>query len=83
MGYGDKQVKDLETTINRTECDTVIIATPIDLTRIIKINKPTVRVEYDLQEIGIPNLSDVLTEFFASEKEEKPARKKKTRKVKK
>jgi predicted GTPase len=83
MGYGDKQVKDLETTINRTECDTVIIATPIDLTRIIKINKPTVRVEYNLQEIGIPNLSDVLAEFFASEKEEKPARTKRTRKVKK
>lgn len=83
MGYGDKQVKDLETTINRTECDTVIIATPIDLTRIIKINKPTVRVEYDLQEIGIPNLSDVLAEFFASKDEEKPTPKKKTRKVKK
>ena len=63
MGYGDKQVKDLETTINRTECDLVIIATPIDLTRLIKINKPTVRVEYELQEIGEPTLEDVLRRF--------------------
>jgi predicted GTPase len=78
MGYGDKQVKDLETTINRTECDTVVIATPIDLARLIKINKPKVRVEYELQEIGIPNLSDALAEFFSSDEKEKPARKKRT-----
>ena len=52
MGYGDSQVKDLETTINKTKCDVVIIATPIDLSRILKINKPTVRVSYHLQEIG-------------------------------
>jgi predicted GTPase len=64
MGYGDKQVKDLETTINKTKCDLVIIATPIDLTRIIKINKPTVRVEYSLSEIGRPNLEDVLKKFL-------------------
>jgi predicted GTPase len=64
MGYGDKQVKDLETTINKTKCDLVIIATPIDLTRIIKINKPTVRVEYSLAEIGRPNLEDVLKKFI-------------------
>jgi predicted GTPase len=80
MGYGPKQVKDLETTINRTDCDTVVIATPIDLARIIKINKPKVRVEYELQEIGIPNLSDVLVEFFSSDEKEKPARKKRTAK---
>ncbi|MEE8403905.1 MAG: cyclic 2,3-diphosphoglycerate synthase [candidate division Zixibacteria bacterium] len=63
MGYGDSQVKDLETTINQTECDVVIIATPIDLSRILKINKPTVRVSYNLQEIGSPNLTEVLTDF--------------------
>ncbi|HNQ79410.1 MAG TPA: cyclic 2,3-diphosphoglycerate synthase [Acidobacteriota bacterium] len=63
MGYGDKQVKDLETTINKTKCDLVVIATPIDLSRIIKINKPTVRVEYSLSEIGRPNLEDVLEKF--------------------
>ena len=64
MGYGDEQIKDLETTINRTKCDAVIIATPIDLTRLIKIKKPTVRVSYDLQEIGTPNLETVLDEFL-------------------
>jgi predicted GTPase len=64
MGYGDKQVKDLETTINRTPCDTVIIGTPIDLNRLIKIKKPTVRVSYDLQEIGKPDLMDVLAPFL-------------------
>jgi len=64
MGYGDKQVKDLETTINRTPCDTVIIGTPIDLNRLIKIKKPTVRVGYELQEIGRPDLLDVLEPFL-------------------
>jgi predicted GTPase len=64
MGYGDKQVKDLETTINRVPCDTVIIGTPIDLSRLIKIKKPTVRVRYDLQEIGRPDLVDVLKPFL-------------------
>lgn len=63
MGYGDEQLKDLETTINNTDCDSVIIATPIDLNRIIKINKPTTRVYYDLQEIGDPDLFQVLNEF--------------------
>jgi predicted GTPase len=81
MGYGDKQVKDLETTINNTDCDTVIIATPIDLSRIIKINKPTVRADYDLQEIGIPNLTDVLAEFFSPENADKPVRKKRAPKA--
>jgi predicted GTPase len=56
MGYGDHQIKDLETTINSTECDLVVIATPIDLGRIIRINKPSVRVQYELQEIGQPTL---------------------------
>ena len=64
MGYGDQQVKDLEKTINNTPCDAVIIATPIDLSRIVKITKPTVKVGYDLQEIGSPNLSDVIYDFL-------------------
>ena len=64
MGYDGKQVKDLETTINRTPCDAVIIGTPIDLTRLITINKPTVRVGYELQEIGKPDLMDVLKPFL-------------------
>ena len=64
MGYGDEQLKDMETTINRTDCDSVIIATPIDLNRIIKIKKPNTRVYYDLQEIGDPNLTQVIDEFI-------------------
>jgi predicted GTPase len=64
MGYGEEQLKDLETTINNTDCDSVVIGTPIDLSRIININKPSTRVFYDLQEIGNPNLEDVLAEFM-------------------
>ncbi len=63
MGYGAEQLKDLETTINNTECDSVIIGTPIDLNRIININKPNTRVYYDLQEIGKPDLDGLLGEF--------------------
>ncbi len=68
MGYGDQQLKDLEKTINNTVCDSVIIATPIDLNRIIKIKKPNTRVYYDLQEIGDPNLSQVIDEFVKKHK---------------
>ncbi len=63
MGYGEQQLKDLEATINNTPCDSVIIGTPIDLSRIIKINKPSTRVYYDLQEIGYPDLKVVLENF--------------------
>ena len=64
MGYGDEQVADLEKTINAVECDAVVIGTPIDLNRIVKINKPTVRVRYELQEIGEPNLEQLLARFI-------------------
>ena len=63
MGYSKEQVKDLEQTIRNTICDTVIIGTPIDLNRIIKIDKPNTRVFYDLEEIGSPKLDDILNEF--------------------
>jgi predicted GTPase len=63
MGYGEQQLKDLEATINGTECDAVIIGTPIDLNRIIKIDKPNTRVYYNLQEIGRPNFDMVLDDF--------------------
>ncbi len=63
MGYGEQQIKDLEETINAVECDSVVIATPIDLNRVCKIDKPTVRVSYDLQEIGKPTIADVLADF--------------------
>lgn len=60
MGYGDQQMKDLEATITKAKVDCVIIATPIDLARVIKITKPHVRVQYELQEIGQPTLVDAL-----------------------
>jgi predicted GTPase len=63
MGYGDKQIHDLEETINAIPADTVIVATPIDLTRIIKIDKPSLRVKYELQEIGKPTLEDIIAEM--------------------
>ncbi len=65
MGYGEQQIKDLEATIANTPCDTVVIATPIDLNRLVKIDKPTVKVGYDLQEIGSPNLTEILEGFIA------------------
>jgi predicted GTPase len=68
MGYGDQQIKDLEATIENTPCDVVVIATPIDLSRIVKINKPTVKVGYDLQEIGRPNFEDILCDFIDKHK---------------
>lgn len=64
MGYGDQMVKDLEKTINKADVDLVISATPIDLTRIIKVNKPMQRVRYELQEIGQPTLEDILKAKF-------------------
>lgn len=64
MGYGDEQVRNLEDTINQADCETVIIATPVDLKRIIKINKPTVRVQYELEEISKPGLKEILAERF-------------------
>lgn len=64
MGYGDEQKKDLEKTINNTPCDAVVIATPIDLNRIVKIDKPTVKVGYDLQEIGQPSLAEPIQDFI-------------------
>jgi predicted GTPase len=68
MGYGEEQLKDLEATINATECDGVVIGTPIDLNRIIKINKPSTRVYYNLKEIGQPNLTEILTDFIKKHK---------------
>ncbi len=62
MGYGREQIKSLEETINATPCDLVIVATPIDLPRLVTINKPCERVRYELQEIGQPTLADILRE---------------------
>lgn len=68
MGYGEEQISDLEKTINGTDCDSVVIATPIDLGRIIKINKPSTKVGYDLQEIGKPDLRDLLEDFLKKQR---------------
>jgi len=68
MGYGDKQIKDLETTIDRVHCDTVIIGTPIDLRRVVKIRKPSVRVRYELAEITRPDLKEILEGFLNKHK---------------
>ena len=64
MGYGEDQMSDLSRTIEGSDADVVIIATPIDLRRVIDIKKETVRVTYDLQEIGLPNLADALSSFL-------------------
>jgi predicted GTPase len=68
MGYSEQQLKDLETSINNTECDSVVIGTPIDLNRIIKIEKPNTRVYYDLQEIGHPDLEQIVCDFMHKHK---------------
>ena len=64
MGYGEAQMRDLEATIENADVDMVIVGTPIDLTRVIKINKPYQRVRYELQEIGQPTLRDLLEKKF-------------------
>lgn len=64
MGYSEAQMRDLEATIEKADVDMVIVATPVDLTRVLKINKPYQRVRYELQEIGRPTLEDILKEKF-------------------
>jgi predicted GTPase len=63
MGYSDMQRHELEETIRRTPCDLVIIATPIDLTRVIKLERPNLRVTYQVEELSTPNLADRLANF--------------------
>jgi predicted GTPase len=65
MGYGEEQLRDLEATINATDCDAVVVGTPSDLNRIIDIQKPNTRVFYDLEETGKPDLVDLLGSFIA------------------
>ena len=63
MGYGEKQLEELEATIKKVDCDAVVIGTPIDLNRVIDIGKPNTRVYYELQEIGTPNLDEIVSRF--------------------
>jgi predicted GTPase len=64
MGYGVEQMRELGETINNTPCDLVLVATPIDLRRVVEINRPSQRVRYELQEIGQPTLADLLEAKF-------------------
>jgi predicted GTPase len=65
MGYGEAQMKDLERTINAVPCDLVLVATPINLGALLRLEKPALRAGYELEEIGHPKLSDVVDEFLA------------------
>jgi predicted GTPase len=71
MGYGAQQMKDLQETIEAVDCDAVVIGTPIDLTRFVKITQPNTRVYYELSEIGLPNVATVVNEFLAKVPAEK------------
>lgn len=64
MGYSDQQMKDLQKTIEKTPCDLVLIATPIDLNRVVKINKPNIKIGYELEDFGKPNLNEVICKFL-------------------
>lgn len=66
MGYGKAQIAELEETINAVDCDSVLVATPIDLRRVMKVNKPITRARYELEEMGSPNLEEILREFVRS-----------------
>ena len=67
MGYGAEQIRDLEETVRAADCDVVVMGTPIDLTRVMRIEKPYVRVTYELEEVGFPKLGDVLAPFIEKE----------------
>ena len=64
LGYGELQIRELELTINATPCDSIIVGTPIDLRPVLNLNKPVVRVRYELQEIGSPNLEEIINREF-------------------
>jgi len=66
MGYSDLQRHELEETINRVPCDLVVVATPVDLARIISVNKPCVRISYEVEELTRPRLADILQEFTST-----------------
>jgi predicted GTPase len=64
MGYGAEQIKELEQTIEKTRCDSVLFGTPIDLRRIMKVSKPATRVRYEIREVTKPSLEELLDMFF-------------------
>ncbi|UCE29523.1 MAG: GTPase, partial [Candidatus Bathyarchaeota archaeon] len=65
MGYSEKQINELQETINKTPCDLIVIGTPIDLRKILRLRKPATRVRYELQETSEPNLEDIMKQHFA------------------
>jgi predicted GTPase len=65
MGYGKGQIADLEATINAADCDVVVVATPVNLTRLLRIDKPSVFVNYELREKSKPDLTDRIGEVLA------------------
>jgi predicted GTPase len=68
MGYGAKQVKELEQTIEKTPCDSVVLGTPIDIRRIMKVDKPAARVRYEIREVTKPSLEELLNKCFERSK---------------
>ena len=68
MGYSDEQMKELEDTINKSEVDAILVGTPIDLARLLKINKTSVRVRYRIEEITKPDLREIITDFLKKHK---------------
>jgi predicted GTPase len=65
LGYSDRQIRELEEVINSSPAEIIVSATPINLSRVVKTNKPILRVRYELQEIGKPTLEDVIREFIS------------------
>jgi predicted GTPase len=63
MGYGADQIRDLQETVDRVECDAIVSGTPIDLSRLLRFKVPMTRVRYELQEVGSPNLTEILEGF--------------------
>ncbi|MFN7182365.1 MAG: cyclic 2,3-diphosphoglycerate synthase [Planctomycetota bacterium] len=68
VGYSKKQIKDLELTINKTDADTVIVGTPINLNRILNVSKPVIRVNYTVKELGAPTIEEIIQMFLRKQK---------------
>ncbi len=64
MGYGEQQIRELEESINRVPADVVVLGTPADLSRLMKLNKPAVHVRYELREVGGEKLKGIVEEFL-------------------
>jgi len=64
MGYGPKQIKELEQTIEKAPCDSVVLGTPIDIRRIMRMTKPAARVRYEIREVTKPTLEELLGKFL-------------------